>query len=309
MTKKYAKKINCPLCFSKSFKIMCKSSLKKEDYDLSVLKKHFKNSLDDYTKHAQLVRCNSCSLVYTNPMEDSKWILQIYKNIVDTEYLDTEVFRKKLSQKHLNLLKTFKKTGNILDIGCFAGFFLELAKKNGWHVYGIEPSVWAAKIAKKKGVKIIGADFQRISKKTLKFDIITLWDVIEHLPNPHSFMNFIRKFLKEDGIIALGTPNIESFAAKILKEKYPHLIRMHVCLYSPKTIEILLKQYGFSIIHYSTYGRIYPVSYFFERIKTGFPVLNILRRLVYLHKSIAEFSLHLNFHDEFVVIAKKTSSN
>lgn len=302
------KLIKCPLCNSSASVLLYPSTLAKDDFNFQKIKDNLKNTLDDYHKHAQIVRCGSCSLVYTNPMEDMKTILKGYGEVVDEGYLTTEKYRKLLSLKHLSAVEKVKKKGKILDIGCFAGFFLELAKEKGWEAYGIEPSAWAANIAKKRGITIAGKDIDTAKLQPEFFDVVTMWDVIEHLPNPQEVIKIIHKTLKKDGIVAFGTPNIESVFAKILKGNYPYLIRMHIILYSPKTLKKLFEENGFKVIHTSTYGRTYPVGYIFDRIKINNPIFRYVKNKIVSYKKIADTTIHLNLRDEFTIIAQKTES-
>lgn len=299
------KKIKCPLCKTASYKILYPSTLTKEDFYHEAIKNDMKNTLDDYHKHAQIVKCTNCKLVYTNPMEDMKKILTGYGDVIDEEYLQTEKYRKLLSLKHLSSIEKFKQKGTLLDIGCFAGFFLELAKKKGWQTYGLEPSKWATEIAKKRGVKIVGRDIDTAKLKTEFFDAVTMWDVIEHLPNPQDVIKTIHQALKKDGIVAFGTPNIDSILAKILRANYPYLIRMHIVLYSPQTLKKLFEENGFKVIYTGTYGRIYPLEYILDRIKIKNPAFQFIKKHLLSYKKIANLTINLNLRDEFIMIARK----
>lgn len=306
-TNKTMQLIRCPLCKADTFTILFPSTLTRKDFNLQIIKQNLKNTLDDYRKHAQIVRCNECQLVYTNPMEDMKTLLKGYDNVVDEEYLEIEPYRKKLSLTHLKLVERYKNKGNLLDVGCFAGFFLELARQRGWKTSGIEPSRWARKIAEKKGITIVGTNIETAKIPPKSFDVITLWDVIEHLSDPQKVIQVIHKSLKKDGVVAIGTPNIESILAKILKENYPYLIRMHIILFSPKTLRKLLEENGFRVITTSTYGRSYPLSYVVERIQMKNFLFRWIKKIILSNKILANSIFHIDLKHEFVMIAKKTT--
>lgn len=298
-------KISCPLCGTNKYKILYPSTLTKDDFDITVLKNHLKNTLDDYTKHGQIVRCKKCSLVYTNPMENLSYILEGYKEVVDEEYLKTEKFRKLLLLDHLDTIEKLKKRKKLLDVGCFAGFFLELAKKRGWKTFGIEPSTWASAIAKKKGATILGNDIETTKLPSNFFDAVTLWDVIEHLAHPNNVIKIIHKSLKKGGVIALATPNIDSLLAKILGSRYPFLIRMHLILYSPKTLRRLLEAHGFQIIYTGNYSRVFPISYILDRIRVNNKVFQKFKKYVTSIPKIAKHPIGLTLGDTFIMATKK----
>ena len=190
---------------------------------------------------------------------------------------------------------------------CFVGFFLELAKERGWKTAGIEPSRWAKKIAEKKGIKIIGNNIEKTKIPANTFDVITLWDVIEHLSDPQKVVKIIHKSLKKDGIVAIGTPNIDSIFAKLLKENYPYLIRMHIVLFSPRTLRKLLEENGFSVIKTSTYGRLYPLRYVVERIQSNNFLFKFIKKIILSNKLLSNSIFHIDLKHEFVMIAKKTT--
>lgn len=297
--------IACPCCDSKSYKIVFRSTLTKNDFQFKIIKNNLKNTLDDYTKHGQIVRCLSCSLVYANPQENVSKLLSGYEAVEDPEYIRTEKFRMITLREHLKRIELFKQKGKLLDIGCFAGYFLSLAKKNGWNIYGIEPSIWARKIALQKGIFMIGKNIETVRLRKDFFDAVTLLDVIEHLSNPNKIIEKVYTCLKHGGIIALGTPNIESLFAKILGAKCPFLIRMHLIFFSPKTLRKLLEKNGFRVVSVSYYGRIFPISYILDRIQTNNIIIKTIKKTIKNFPFIANMPIKLNFHDSFFMIARK----
>lgn len=303
--KNYFNFINCPLCKSNSYSVLYKSNLTSKDFDPNIISNNLKNTLSDYRKHGQIVRCNTCNLVYSNPREHMEPLLKGYRNVIDKEYIKTQVYRKILLSEHLLKVEQFKKRGTLLDVGCFVGLFLELAKQKKWKVFGIEPSIWAVKIAKKRGIKILGERIEKAKLKSNFFDVITFWDTIEHIADPKTVLKTAHKALKKDGIIAISTPNIESLFAKILGKYYPLLIRMHVILFSPKTLSRLLEETGFEIIYSKNYARTFPLYYILERIKVAEFFFKKMKSFIDSYPKVANFPIRLNFMDAFIILAKK----
>ncbi len=301
--------ISCPLCQNNDFSILHLSTLIKSDFDPKIIKNNLKNTLDDFTKHSQVVKCNHCDLVYSNPQESFSTLLSGYKDVVDEEYLKTETFRKVLLTQHLNMIERYKKSGKLLDIGCFVGYFIQLAKIKKWNAVGIEPSKWARSIAKDRGLTIIGTNIETTLLKKNTYDVITLWDVIEHLPNPRNIIKKIHGLLKSDGIVAIGTPNIESVFAKILKSKNPYLIRMHLLFFSPYTLKKLLQEEGFEVIFKTTYGRVFPLYYFFDRLGLKYKIFNSFNNYLAKIPKLKNIPITLNLRDSFTMIARKIPNN
>lgn len=299
--------ISCPLCKSKKYRVLYKSTLTRRDLSLKKITENLKNSLDDYTKHAQIVKCINCSLVYTNPIEDIKKMLIGYEDVVDYEYLQTERYRRSLLLSHLKKIEQLSDPGKILDIGCFVGYFLELAKSRGWEAEGIEPSKWAIKEAKKRNMKIVGKTIEDISEKFSIYDAVTMWDVIEHLPNPQETMRLIKRLIKKNGIVAIGTPNIDSIFARIMGAKCPFLIRMHLVIYSPKTLRKLFENNGFKVIYFSRYARIFPLSYILEGIRINNVIFSYFKKLVSKIDFIAELPVSIPFGESIIMVGQRVS--
>lgn len=298
--------IRCPLCSSDSFQVIYPSTLTTQDYKKRVVTKQLKNTLDSSNKHGRYVRCKICSLLYVNPRESQEIFDEGYIDVIDKEYLETERYRQIISWLHLKRIDAFSKNDAILDVGCFTGQFLQSAKKDGWKTcHGIELSKWAIKIAEKRGIKIIGSNIFDTKLTDNFYDAITLWDVIEHLEKPHTVIKKLKKALKKNGIIAIGTPDIDSTLAKILKQKLPYLVRMHIMLYSLKTLTMLLEKNGFQIVSNYYYGRMFPLSYILDKSPINSRIKKILLNLTQSLPILRNMVINLNLRDTIAIVAIK----
>jgi SAM-dependent methyltransferase len=165
-----------------------------------------------------------------------------------------------------------KKSGRLLDVGCGLGFFVRKAMEHPqWSVWGYEISPKAVDYGRNKlGLaniyegKVEENNFQKNS-----FDIITMWDVIEHLPDPAPVLSACFESLKQGGILFIHTPNVNVQLPKAIIKKFifgydPHIhfleAKDHINIYSPKTIKVLLDKYGFSNIEFIHLHPIQSVS-------------------------------------------------
>jgi len=296
-------KKGCPLCSSTKKKILFKSTLQSKDRNEDVIKNDLKNTLTGIKKHARLVQCLKCKVVYTNPRENLQDFMSGYESVEDPDYLRTKKYRMSLISKHVNKIKGHIKKGDLLDVGCFCGFFLDLASKKGFNVAGIEPSRWASEIVIKMGYPIYGSTLDDISNK--KFDVITMWDVIEHLPDPLGEILKVRKNLKKNGIIAVSTPDIENFLVKLLGDRHPFFVRMHITLFTPKNLNLLLTIAGFEILETYFYKREYPISYYLERLSENLPALKSIPKRLSTIKAFQKITISFLPNDEFTIIARK----
>ncbi|MCH8004062.1 MAG: class I SAM-dependent methyltransferase [Nanoarchaeota archaeon] len=226
-----------------------------------------------------IVKCKNCDLIYVNPRLKFNELEKIYKNKIyfnnqsfkDTNYTfygyENYLLEKKdiiyTFIRRLNVIEKYKKPGTLLDIGCALGFFLELALKRGWKARGIEISKVAAGYAKKhQKSPVFNGTLEEVNYKKESFDVITIFDVIEHVPNPKKTILQIKNLLKPGGIISITTPNIGSLPAKILGKKWEEVrrVREHIYYFSDKTLNRLLKESGFKILKIESAGRYFSVE-------------------------------------------------
>ncbi len=143
-----------------------------------------------------------------------------------------------------------KPGGKILDVGCGTGETLVLLKQLDWETYGIDIDPKAVDIAKKRGVDHVRVGFyQDIADYPDNFfDVVRLYHVIEHLDDPMRCVRLIREKLKKGGQLIIGTPNANSFVAKIFGTYWYNLdIPRHLVLFSPRTLTRAVKNSGFQI--------------------------------------------------------------
>ena len=135
------------------------------------------------------------------------------KSMLDKVYQSVKNYTLK---RKLSLINSFKtETKNILDVGAGTGDFLNVCKNNGWNTVGVEPSVDAINIAAKKGV-FLKENLDKIQNK--KFDVITLWHVLEHVEMLSDYISKLKELLYDDGRLVIAVPNHKSYDAKYYKE-------------------------------------------------------------------------------------------
>ncbi len=141
------------------------------------------------------------------------------------------------------------KDGTLLDIGCGLGSYLSILKKLGWNVQGVEKNKAAAQNAMVRfSIDVTEGSFDQIDFPSKKFDVVTLWHVLEHFKSPSAAIVKIRRLLKDDGSLIIGIPNFNSLDRVIFKEKWNgYEIPLHLHHFTPDTIQMLLKNYGFKV--------------------------------------------------------------
>jgi len=140
---------------------------------------------------------------------------------------------------------------DLLDVGCGPGGLLHEARAQGWKATGIEISRWAAEKGKAQGLEIIEGTLHSARFTNGAFDVISMFDVLEHLPHPREYVSEIHRVLKPGGTLVIETPNIKGFFVRHLYQAASVMVkpRAHICLYAPETARRLLEGAGFSRVH------------------------------------------------------------
>ncbi|MCM8787050.1 MAG: class I SAM-dependent methyltransferase [Candidatus Omnitrophica bacterium] len=204
-----------------------------------------------------LTKCLDCGLVFLNPRPtnfDEIYPCYYYKN-----YGEQKAGIRILESKKERKILKFKKEGRLLDVGCNKGFFLADMKKYNWDVWGVDISSFSCEYAKKtfKLENIFCANILDIEFEDNFFDVITLWQVIEHLEEPLEVLKKLNRFLKKEGFLLIECPNFSSFSAKIFKDKWQGLdLPRHFFQFNPKTLKKLLNKAGFEVKKIDYFGNL-----------------------------------------------------
>ena len=201
---------------------------------------------------SSFVVCNNCKMVYLNPVFKDKYLFDYYSKSPDVQanaHEKEKKFYKSIYGSGLEIINKRKKKGKLLDLGCSGGFFLDMAKNSSWKTFGIEINNKEFAIANKKKHKVWNQELSTLHKKE-KFDVITMWDVFEHIKNPHKILSEIKKRLNKRGLIFIQIPNSDSIAAKVLREKCNMFDPIeHVNLYNLSALKKLFTITNFRILN------------------------------------------------------------
>lgn len=179
-------------------------------------------------------------------------------------------FVKSIALKNkLNLINSEQsQKGKILDIGAGTGDFLLTAKNDGWNVIGVEPSERAKNIAKQKGISFV----EEISElENNSFEVITMWHVLEHVPNLELQIQELKRLLKPTGTLIVAVPNFKSFDAKHYGEFWAAFdVPIHFWHFSKKAIKSLFEKVDMKLekVLPMKFDSFY-VSLLSEKYKTG----------------------------------------
>jgi len=210
------------------------------------------------------VRCSHCRAVYVSPMPLAEEVARIYQ---DPSYFagNTEIGYGDYMAMHKVLAPHFRRRlwilgrwlperGRLLDVGCADGFFLELARADGWEVAGVEISEpMAEETARQLGVPIV-TSIEKLPEDAV-YDAVTLWEVVEHFREPVAELRRLVRRLRPGGALMLSTPNVGHWQAMNAPDAWNLFCPpAHLVLFTDVSLKVALEKAGYSGI------RIWKVS-------------------------------------------------
>jgi SAM-dependent methyltransferase len=195
-----------------------------------------------------IVRCVRCGLIMTSPRDDDVTLGRIYSALEDRSDDEEEAARGRNLVDELALVERYPgPPGRLLDVGCGTGRFVCAARKAGWEATGVDASAWAVATAEARcpGARFRAGLLPEVDFPAGSFDVVTLWNVLEHLPRPVETLGRIRSWLSRDGWLLLSLPNADSRIARLMGKRWVLLLREHLWYFSPATIAALLSRSGF----------------------------------------------------------------
>jgi 2-polyprenyl-3-methyl-5-hydroxy-6-metoxy-1,4-benzoquinol methylase len=205
-------------------------------------------------KKAHLCQCRDCGFIFSQQIPSPEELVHFYSDAYDV----TSYFSPITEQRYealLDSLEPYRKTNKILDIGSGYGFFLEVAKRKGWEVYGTELSDKTVKVCTSKGIEMLKGEITNDSFESGMFDVIVAIELLEHINYPKEFVKQAKRLLRPGGKVYLTTPNFNSILRYRLKEKY-NIIEYpnHLCYYTKKSLVKLFSDQGFRTERITTTG-------------------------------------------------------
>ncbi|MDX1415888.1 MAG: class I SAM-dependent methyltransferase [Candidatus Promineifilaceae bacterium] len=270
----------------------------------------FRCTSPDYGSHAQIVQCDHCGLVYSNPRWSDEELVTAYTGVEDETYVEEREGREITFHKHLAAMERFTGPANgrsLLDVGAYIGVFVEIACRAGWDAYGIEPSSWAVSNAKSRNLNVFQGTLDSPELQDYRFDVITLWDVIEHVADPRAELHKAHKLLKSGGWLILHTMDIDSLAARLLGGRWPWLMDMHLFYFSQKTLAKMLRTCGYEIVWIGTQGRYLRLGYLASRLAGLSRPLGRAATWLFNLLRINEVAVPINLGDLFTIYARRPS--
>jgi 2-polyprenyl-3-methyl-5-hydroxy-6-metoxy-1,4-benzoquinol methylase len=191
---------------------------------------------------AHLVRCRECGLTFAGRRPSDSELTAHYQHYGSAWY-DSPITRQRYNEL-LDSFDSYRRTNRILDIGCGAGFFLEEAGGRGWQALGTEYGAKALGMCRAKRLDVVEAPISRDMFDADSFDVITAFEVVEHLRDPADEAGVIAHALRPGGLFYCTTPNFNAASRQLLGAQWVNIgYPEHLCYFTTATLRTWLKAF------------------------------------------------------------------
>jgi SAM-dependent methyltransferase len=256
------------------------------------------------TRGFSILRCPHCRLMWTDvpPGFDSDQIYtkEYFEGGLPDGYFDYLGSEKLLMHEFLSrtqLIRSWVSGGRLLEIGCATGGFLTQARRH-FTVQGIDLSAFAIEQALRKGLDVDLGSLEESSIIKAPYDVVVLFDTIEHLPNPVGTLQRVHSILATGAFLFLTTGDTGSLLARISGKHWRLMTPpQHLWFFSAANMTLLLQRLGYSVIAIRYLWRLVPMSLIWYQLFRG--------KAKQLPSPIARTALPINLYDTMTVIARK----
>jgi len=224
--------------------------------------------------HGAILQCLACGLVFQVPRLLPEALVQTYRDVEDPTYLDHIAARQTTFRYNVRPVQPYLRPGDrVLEVGSYCGAFLEVAGESGVDVTGLEPSRWAAGVARERQpAPVFEGTLEELPEEVGAFDAIVAWDVLEHFAGPLQELRHMNKRLRPGGLLVFSTLMIDSWFPRLAGRHWPWFMDMHLFYFTEETLADLLARAGFVTIDSRPYCHVVTLSYLLLKLETlGIP--------------------------------------
>ena len=225
---------------------------------------------------ALIVQCMKCALVRqdTRPPAPADFYDSAYyatdnpKGGYSNYFLDADVNRRTFQRRLRAIEKRYGRRGRLLDVGAALGDFVLEAQAAGWQAEGVEISGYAAARARGRGAVVHAGLLEQLRLPASRFDVVTLYDTIEHLTDPVATLREITRLLVPGGLLHVVTPNVGGFQARALRQRWYHYKPgEHLFYFSPATLRSAIERGDLTWQGWARAGSYLTLTYVFDRLR------------------------------------------
>ena len=256
--------VNCPLCGSHQISIRYSGSQEWSNDGGAAYR-----CTSTTRVRPQVLECAACTHWFTDPSTWPKSLEDEYSDLEDQEYLSLIGIKRKTFKKAADLVSQFiTPPATMIEIGSYAGLFLDEMNNRGFDVVGIEPSRWGSALSQTRGHQVI----QGIAEEVLvngsipQADLVVSWDVLEHVADPAAFVSLLAGAAKPGGIVVISTLDRGNWFPRLLGKRWPWIIPMHLHYFDKRAMKQLGAQASLTFLHTSAHVHYATPAYALSRL-------------------------------------------
>jgi SAM-dependent methyltransferase len=259
-----------------------------------------------------IVRCPACGHMQLDRFPSEAELGEAYGEAESEDYVEEEAGQRETARIALERIERYAPrapgrdgTAALLDLGCWVGFLLAVARERGWDTLGVEPSAFASAYARERlGLDVLRQDLFEADLGDRRFDAVVLADVLEHLPRPADALDRIAGLAAEGGVLYLALPDAGSRVARRMGVRWWSVIPTHVHYFTRPSLLTLLRRRGWKPLWAGTAPKSFTVRYYLERIGGYSPALAGALAAAARSAGVAERMWAPDFRDRMAVIAR-----
>ena len=263
-----------------------------------------------------VLRCPGCDTAFVDPQPGWEEIKQLYTadfykswDLAAGESSNIAAMKKMTFARRIQDLQKYVATGKILDVGTASGFLLDVAQQRGFEPFGVEISEYSGGIAAAK----FGPDHIHIGTletapfRAGTFDLITMTDLLEHVPDPLGVLRVAHRLLKPRGYVLITTPNTHSFSCKLMGSRWTHYNLYHLIYSNPDSMQVIASNSGFRIAMCRSAEKVVNIGYLRSQFFAfrHWALTPLIRSIHALCRPFANLPIRLTTGDMMVILEKQ----
>jgi SAM-dependent methyltransferase len=207
---------------------------------------------------------------------------ELYRHMDSKVYESELEGRNRAARRYLKIVRQYVRSGRLLDVGCAAGLFLSHAFQGGWNITGLEPNEKLyeeaqRRLAGKGEVHCTTLEVASLGERA--FDVITLWDVLEHVPEPRCFLQTCCRLLRRNGYLFINVPDLDSWQARVLGRRWPLFIPEHLNYFNRQSLRLCGERAALTPVRFGRRLAWFSLKYVaYRAAQHGIPGSNLLRK-------------------------------
>lgn len=269
-----------------------------------------------HKKHGYLIyRCSECKVLFVHPQPSPAEVMTQY----GPDYFrrgDKYSFEEENPARNpnwqndlikLSILAQYKPSGRLLDIGCAMGGFLRVARERGYDVSGVEPSEHTVShVRNKLGIEVVNSSLPEAGLSSESYDLVTMWDVLEHLGDPHPTLQEIHRILRPSGLLVLSTGDASSLWARITGRFWQLLTPpQHLFFYDDMSLRKALQLNSFAVKKILYLGKRTTLDFILFKARETFGPIASPARAILSCLGLNKAQVSVNLYDIMTCISEK----